>query len=224
MPKKYLILHLNQTFSRALLILCLLCLGMLVKVSPVFADPSIRSGPSLQEFAARFPAIDSRLPAGLYVHNVMALPVVQQPAGQPAFVSSQPDVLTQFSLASQYGSVGLIAHNTLAGAAFESLQPGQVAVLVLANGRMQPYRITAVERYQALQPSSPYSDFLSADGARLSAEDLFLREYAGSQGRLVLQTCIASQDNPSWGRLFILAEPIPPGLNLAARQVTLSSR
>lgn len=48
------------------------------------------------------------------VANVLSLPVEQQPAGQPGYVSTDPDVATQFSMAAQYGTVGLLAHNNLA--------------------------------------------------------------------------------------------------------------
>jgi hypothetical protein len=164
--------------------------------------------PALQEFISHLPAAPDGKPAGLYVAGTMAFPIVQQPAGQPAFVSAQADVLTQFRLAADYGATGLLAHNTLAGAEFSKLELGQIAALVFTTGQTQYYRIIRVEKYAALDPGSPYSDFRAADGSRLSAAALFKQIYQGKDSSLVLQTCIAAEGNPSWGRLFIIAEPV----------------
>src|SRR5262245_44878813 len=49
--------------------------------------------------------------SGVYVPNVFALPVAQQPYGSPGFVSSENDLVTQFRMANTYGNVGLLAHN-----------------------------------------------------------------------------------------------------------------
>ena len=75
------------------------------------------------------------------------------------------------------------------------------------DGRTAYFQITAVERYQALQPTSPYSDFVdTTNQSKLSATDLFYHIYNGN-GQLVLQTCIEANGNASWGRLFVIAEP-----------------
>src|ERR1051326_753598 len=58
---------------------------------------------------------------GVYVSNVLALPIVQQPASSPFYVSNRSGELTQFSIASQYGNTGLLAHNTLSGRFFAQL-------------------------------------------------------------------------------------------------------
>jgi hypothetical protein len=146
---------------------------------------------------------------GVYIPNTFAFNVVQQPAGNPAYVSSAEDVITQFALASKYGSIGLMAHNNLAGATFENVIPGQTIVVIYGDGSLDYYHITAIEKYQALSPTSPYSQFVNLDtnGAVMSAEDLFMHVYANA-GTLVLQTCIANGNQTSWGRMFILAEPI----------------
>ncbi len=146
---------------------------------------------------------------GVYIPNTFAYGVVQQPASAPGFVSSENDVLTQFRMAGNYGTTGLLAHNHLAGTSFTSVQPGQTIVTVKGDGTLEYYHVYAVERYQALSPNSPYSSFLNLDnsGQYLSATELFMHIYA-QPGNLVLQTCIASGDELSWGRLFILAEPV----------------
>ena len=58
---------------------------------------------------------------GVYVAGVLALPVVQQPISNAAFVSSNDNEITQFGMVSQYGNVGLLAHNTLSGKSFSQL-------------------------------------------------------------------------------------------------------
>jgi hypothetical protein len=69
-------------------------------------------------------------------------------------------------------------------------------------------QITKVDKYQALSPTSPYSDFLNlTTGERLSAEQVFYKYYTGNP-HLTLQTCIQQGDQGSWGRLFIVAQVI----------------
>jgi hypothetical protein len=148
-------------------------------------------------------------PIGLYAEGIMAYPIVQQPTSNPAFVSTQPNTLTHFALAQRYGSLGLLAHNHLAGQAFFALQPEQTLWVVFGDGSLKRYRIVTIERYQALQPHSPYSKFINLDDPQqkvLSATELFLHIYE-NPGALVLQTCIAQGDELSWGRLFVIAQP-----------------
>jgi hypothetical protein len=165
--------------------------------------------PTISHFVQSLQLNSSETVTGVYIPNTFAFNVVQQPAGNPAYVSSAEDVITQFSMASNYGSIGLMAHNNLAGATFENVIPGQTIVVIYGDGSLDYYHITAVEKYQALSPTSPYSQFVNLDsnGATMSAEDLFMHVYANA-GTLVLQTCIANGNQTSWGRMFILAEPI----------------
>ncbi len=138
----------------------------------------------------------------------MAAAVVDQPVGQPGYITLRPDAVTRFALASRYGSLGLLAHNTLAGARFFKLRIGQPLVVVYGDGRVERYRVTALRRFRALQPNSPYSTFEDLDApVRLwTARELFYEIYA-HEGRLVLQTCIAAEGRETWGRLFVIAVP-----------------
>lgn len=165
--------------------------------------------PTLEDFTASLnPAQDGQI-TDLYVENKLAYPVVQQPAGDAGFVSSLPDTLTEFALARQFGGRGILAHNHLAGAAFEQLATGDVLAVILSGGQTQYYQINAVQRYQALSPTSPQSNFRSlADDSLLTSSQLFHQTYGAGSG-LVLQTCIAQGSELSWGRLFLLASPIP---------------
>lgn len=163
---------------------------------------------SLDAFAISVENGRSSQLVGIFAPDVMALPVVQQPSNNAAYVSTQSDAITQFGLASQYGSTGLLAHNTLAGKNFYDLSVGDVVSLVYGDGTIQMYRIDQIQSYQALNPASPYSNFvdLSNPGAQYTSTDLFYRTY-GLGNVLVMQTCLERNGNPSWGRLFIIASP-----------------
>ncbi len=176
----------------------------------VFQDANVTASlPTISHFVQTLDLNATQTVTGIYIPNTFAFNVIQQPGGAPGYVSSDENVITQFRMASEYGTTGLLAHNHLAGAAFSNVQFGQTIVLVNGDGSLKYYHVTAIERYQALSPNSPYSNFRNLDVEQpdISATQLFMRTYA-IKGQLVLQTCIASGDEPSWGRLFILAQPI----------------
>lgn len=147
--------------------------------------------------------------AGIFAQGVFAAPIVQQPSTAPGFVSTQVDAATQFKMAAQYGTTALLAHNYLLGGHFFNIDLGEVLTLVYGDGHFQTYRVIEVLEYQALAPNSPYSDFVDLQdpaGTRINSTALFYRVYA-QEGKLVLQTCIEANGEPSWGRLFIIAQP-----------------
>lgn len=165
--------------------------------------------PSFSEFSQSVQNGDATALRGVYVPNVMALPIVQQPYGNAGYVSNNDGEATQFRMASQYGNIGLLAHNHLSGESFFQLAVGQEIRLVYGDGRVEYFVVTEVLQYQALQPTSPYSSFrsLSSDET-LSAEGMFKRVYFGDR-HLTFQTCIAKDGELSWGRLFVIAVPKP---------------
>lgn len=134
--------------------------------------------------------------------------VVQQPSGNASYVSTKSNTATQFSLATQYGSIGLIAHNYLAGKSFFNLSQGQTITLTFSDGTTAKYTVSGIYKYQALSPTSPYSQFVDLNNPDqvLSVDSVFNQIYAVS-GRLVLQTCISKNGVSSWGRLFVVANP-----------------
>jgi hypothetical protein len=172
-------------------------------------NETLTSFPSLVSFVNNISETQDETLTGIYIPDHLAVSVIQQPSGNPAFVSSEENVVTQFKMANSYGSTGLLAHNHLAGSSFAGIKDNNTIVVVYGDGSLGYYDITQIEQYQALSPNSPYSSFmnLSDPSQVLSATDLFMHIYA-SPGRLVLQTCIAKDGEPSWGRLFILAEKI----------------
>ena len=145
---------------------------------------------------------------GLFVNEEFAMDVLQQPANNPGYISSYENTVTEFSMARDYGTIGMLAHNYLAGDQFNSLEIGDVIYLVFGDGSFEPYTIAESLSYQALQPNSPYSNFVNLDNPEefLSAADLFYSIY-GQEDTLVLQTCIENEGIDSWGRLFIVAIP-----------------
>lgn len=168
---------------------------------------SLQIDRALERFASSLTvnAFDQTL-RGVYVAGILHSPVTPQPPGNPAFVSTQVDVITEFSTARQYGSIGLLAHNTQAGKQFDKVLAGDTIVLVFGDGSTVNYTVTEIRKYQALDPSSPYSSFVNVNipGEVLSVDEMFLDTY-GVSGRLILQTCISEEKNDSWGRLFIIA-------------------
>ena len=166
--------------------------------------------PTFSDFSKSVQNGDAKALRGVYVADVFALPIVQQPANNAAFVSPNDGVITQFSMATQYGNVGLLAHNHLSGKFFADLKVGQEVRLVYGDGKMEIFVISEVLHFQALQPNSPYSSFrdMDKDESILTAEQMFKRAYFGDR-HITFQTCINAYGNTSWGRLFVIATPKP---------------
>ncbi len=150
----------------------------------------------------------------------MAFSVIQQPAGSPGFVSQEANQLTEFGMAAEAGNVGLLAHNYLAGTSFSGLTNGDVVILVYGDGHTENYLVTNVLQYQALDPYNPYSDFKDLQRqTTLSAAEVFGQVYRGER-HVTFQTCIQSDGNSSWGRLFVIAEPVTSQVNPSADTYT----
>ena len=166
-----------------------------------------KSLPSFPDFSKSVRNGEADTLRGVYVPNVLALPVIQQPADDSYYVSDQNGEATQFSIASQYGNIGLLAHNNLSGKLFSELGPGQEVRLVYGDGRVEYFVVKHILRFQALQPESISSAFRNLDkDETLSAGEMFNRAYVG-ESRVVFQTCIEAEGSASWGRLFVVAMP-----------------
>ena len=80
--------------------------------------------------------------------------------------------------------------------------------LIYGDGKTETFIVREFIRVQALSPNSVTSEFVDLDtGERLSSTRLFFKVF-NRPGNLTLQTCINAEGNLSWGRVFILAEPI----------------
>jgi len=158
--------------------------------------------PKLTDFIDSVKNGEATIVRGIYADNLFALPVIQQPSSNAGFVSTQDNTLTQFGLAAQFGTLGFLAHNNLSGKYYSRLAPGQQIVLVYGDGHLKYFKVETTRRYQALTPSSPYSDFKDLDTQKTL-----------TPGEIVFQTCIESNGNSSWGRLFVIAQPaLAPGV------------
>lgn len=163
--------------------------------------------PSLAEFTRSVQNGQKDVLRGVYVENVLALPIIQQPASNAGYVSNNDNEVTQFRMAANYGNIGLLAHNHLSGKSFSRLTLGQEVRLVYGDGRVETFVIVEVLEYQALQPTSPYSSFKNFKrDETLTAEQMFKRVYFGDR-HITFQTCIEANGDLSWGRLFVIAVP-----------------
>lgn len=163
--------------------------------------------PTFTEFSKSVQDGQKDVLRGVYVDKVLALPIVQQPSGNAGYVSNKDGKVTQFGMASQFGNIGLLAHNNLAGKFFSQLAVGQEIRLVYGDGRVEYFVIKEILKYQALQPTSPYSSFKNLDkDETLTAEQMFKRVYTGDR-HVTFQTCIEAKGQLSWGRLFVIAVP-----------------
>jgi hypothetical protein len=164
---------------------------------------------NLSELIPPTDIVDSEQVVGVYAPGLFVLPVVQQPVDKPWFVSSESNIITQFRLASDYGSMGFLAHNTLAGSFFTGLEIGREVWVILGDGDSRRYVVGEIRSYQALDPVNPYSSFRPANGRGkdLSSTDLFNLIYA-VPNRVVFQTCIERDGDQNWGRYFVIAYPV----------------
>lgn len=201
-----------MAFKRTRPILCILiaiiCFSLLPN-SNAYALANVPKDalPGLDHFVEQVKNGRSSEIRGIYIPGVLAARVVQQPTGRDDFVSPWENVLTQFNLASRFGSTGLLAHNDLDGKAFASLQYGQEIYLVYGDGHVSAFIVSEIFQYQASEPDSMSSAFVSLDdGDVLSSSELFTEIY-NRPGKLILQTCMEVDDAPRWGRLFVIAEP-----------------
>ncbi len=173
------------------------------------ASAEAQNVPSLNNFVASVENGYSTVIRGVYAREIFALPVIQQPKENPGFVANADDVVTEFSMAQRYGTIGMLAHNHKAGQYFPLLKLGDKIDVVYGNGNVETFVVTGIHSYQALAPNNPYTPFVDLEtGEQKTVEQVFFGMYTGER-HLTLQTCIAEGDEPSWGRLFIIAEPLP---------------
>ena len=165
--------------------------------------------PNFADFVQQVQNGEANVLRGVYVSDVLALPVAQQPEDDPNYVSSNDGEATQFSTASQYRNVGLLAHNNRSGRSFLQLALGQEVRLVYGDGKVENFIVTEILHFQALQPKSVSSVFRSVNSNEiLSAQQMFNRVYSGAR-HVTFQTCIKANGSWNWGRLFVVAMPIP---------------
>ncbi len=197
-------------FKNRILFIALTGIFLVVFTLPqtVAADGVQSSLPSLPAFIDSLRDGNPDALRGIYIANVMAAPIMQQPSGNPWFISNDPNPVTQFSVASEVGNIGLLAHNFLAGEYFKNITENDTIVLIYGDGSTRSFKVVSIQQYQAGDPLNPWSTFKELNsGEALTAEQLFNKVYRGEY-HVTLQTCIEQDGNESWGRLFIIAVPI----------------
>lgn len=180
--------------------------------TPTIAAPTAEPTASLPELDLFAQSLVNGQPdqrVGVFVENLFSFPIVQQPQNDEGWITSNMGEVTDFRFVrSRTGNDGIIAHNYLAGGEFFSLQVGDIAELVLGDGSVIEFEITAIEDYQALTPNSQTTDFLSlATGQQLSVGEVFSRVYGGNL-TLTFQTCINRDNISTWGRTFVIGEEL----------------
>lgn len=178
-------------------------LTMTAPTTHIFSSPSMGD---LYRFIRKVSQGRADQLVGIYAPGKFAHPIIQQPADQPVYVSTDPDQVTQFGLPAQFGTIGLLAHNSLAGEDFFSLEIGSTFLLIYGDGTTSSYTVQSIQRFQALDPENPYSTFVDPQSPkqRLTSGDLFRQIYTRGK-QVVFQTCIAEDGEASWGRIFIQA-------------------
>jgi hypothetical protein len=198
--------------NRILLTISVIALILVTLVpAPAMAKAGDTSTSTLPDFVSFLQSVNIGTAgelSGVYVPGIMAVKVIDQPGYDAGFVSREDETLTHFKMVDSFGSIGLLAHNHLAGKYFPSILPGQIIYLVYGNGEVNTYIVTQTLSVQAYEPYNPYGSFRDlTTSTEYSAEQLFYQVYTGTP-HLTLQTCIAQGDEPSWGRLFVMAVPL----------------
>lgn len=171
-------------------------------------DIKISVSPAFRRFVQQVTDGQEDIIRGVYVDGVLALRVVQQPADNAAYVSTELETVTQFRSAEKNGITGLLAHNFLSGKQFYDLIPGQEVRVIYGDGSFRSYEISQSYRFQKLTPSSLQSDFIDlSSGEQVSTSQVFNRFYKGN-GHLTLQTCLEARGLSNWGLTFIVATPL----------------
>jgi hypothetical protein len=129
----------------------------------------------------------------LVVLGSVSYPVVQQTC--PVCVSSHDGVFTEFRMARDNGTVGLLAHDYLAGDSLFDLAIGDVIEVVFTD-HSETFRLASVWRARALSSTK----FQIGDEI-LKVDVVFIRAYGGPR-HLTLQTCDGDD------RVFFMAYPI----------------
>ena len=163
--------------------------------------------PTLNQFVDSFSGGSGSQIRGVYVPDVLALEVGQQPSNQPAFVTGKPGLVTQFRMAQQRGITGLLAHNYLSGQEFYDLWPGMPVYLVYGDGSVKNYTVVNRSPFQKLSPGFPRSNYLDLRSGEIqSTLEVFNQFYTGEH-HLTFQTCLEVGDVSNWGLFFVVAVP-----------------
>lgn len=196
----------KSNFKKVFLIFALF-LGLVIPLrSAGAADTGVL--PEFSDFVASVKDGQANVVRGVYVPEILALRVVQQPADAPGDVIRVDGVATQFSLAAGNNVIGLLAHNDLAGASFSRLTIGQEVRIVYGDGRVEYFMVNRLARFRVLEFGSQNENYVDlSSNISYTPQELFTKFYDGDV-HVTFQTCISQNGNLSWGRLFVTAIPV----------------
>jgi len=212
------------------LIILLILLGgaslLMRAIIPETGDASLnvdgaqgKSLPTLNQFVNAVKTDDPDLMVGIYAEGIFADRIVHQPQGSWGTVIAEPEEVTLFHLAEEQKTLGLLAHNYLAGHSFFELQMVDRIYLILGDGTKVPFVVSEIHEFQALDPRNARTNFINLDtGEKEAAADVFVEMY-DRQYDMVLQTCIDRDGNSEWGRRFIIATPVLEEIDLDDERV-----
>jgi hypothetical protein len=173
---------------------------------PTFA--AVTSGPSLDEFIHQVADGQAGVVRGLFVQNLFALRILQQPINDPGYVAREEGTVTQYFRAELSGTIGLLAHNYLSGQLFFDLTKGQDLVIVFGDGKAAKYQVSEINDFERLTRSDMNSNFLELSTNQTSTATQVFERYYEKNHALTLQTCIARNGVADWGVRFIMANPV----------------
>ena len=175
--------------------------------------------PTFTEFVESVKTDDPDLMVGIYSAGILADRIVHQPQGNSGAVIAEPEKVTLFALAKERETLGLLAHNYLAGDDFFNIKLGTRIYLILGDGTDLPFEVSEIHDFQALEPLNPQSDFVNlVTHEKLASGDVFSEMY-DRYHHMVLQTCIERDGDPSWGRRFIIATPVSEEIDIDIERV-----
>lgn len=130
---------------------------------------------------------------------------VRYQGGEYGFVADLRGAVTLFQAAWDDGSLGFLAHNYLAGAAFYELRAGNLLRVTAADGSSRWYVVRETMVFTAIDPGKWWTDVIDEEGRRWSQEEVYAGLYE-RQGWVVLQTCWGEGRYAGWW--FAVAEPV----------------
>lgn len=164
--------------------------------------------PEFEMFVEEVTNGDPETITGIYAAGLFSLRVLQQPPQDLAFVSTEDGTATQFQSPSQFGVLGMLAHNFLSGKLFFSLTLGQEIRIIFGSGSYRSYRVSNIADFERLTRFDIRSDFRDLQSNDLlSSKDMFARFYQGDNF-LTLQTCLEGNGYSNWGVRMISAVPV----------------
>jgi hypothetical protein len=148
---------------------------------------------------------------GVYIKNILALHIVQQPKHKNTDVTLIPGAVSQFRLAEEVGSIGLLGRSESVGKNFLKISKGEEVIVINGKGKTTTYKVSEILKFKAFEPDNPSSNFVQLDednkpikGTYINANNLFQKIYSARNNRLVLQTCFDRDE----GRIFFIAKKV----------------